>query len=40
MLELKNLTFTAQNTDVNGKSRLRTIIDNVSYTFEKENSMQ
>jgi Fe-S cluster assembly ATP-binding protein len=37
MLELKNLTFTAQNTDANGRSSLRTIIDNVSYTFEKGN---
>lgn len=35
MLELKNLTFSAQGTEVNGKSRLRTIINNVSYTFEK-----
>ncbi|NLA75717.1 MAG: ATP-binding cassette domain-containing protein [Deltaproteobacteria bacterium] len=35
MLELKNLTFSAQSTDANGKSFLRTIIDDVSYTFEK-----
>jgi Fe-S cluster assembly ATP-binding protein len=35
MLELKNLTFSAQSTEANGKSRLRTIINNVSYTFEK-----
>jgi Fe-S cluster assembly ATP-binding protein len=35
MLELKNLTFSAQSTEANGKSRLRTIINNINYTFEK-----
>jgi Fe-S cluster assembly ATP-binding protein len=35
MLELKNLTFFVQSAEANGKSRLRTIINNVSYTFEK-----
>jgi Fe-S cluster assembly ATP-binding protein len=35
MLELKNLTFTAKVTDISGKSKLRTIIDNINYSFEK-----
>jgi Fe-S cluster assembly ATP-binding protein len=35
MLELKNLTFSIQNTESSGKTRLRTIINNVNFTFEK-----
>lgn len=35
MLEIKNLTFSAQTTEANGKTRLRTIINHVNYTFEK-----
>ena len=35
MLKLKNLTFTAKGTDISGKTKLKTIIDNINFTFEK-----
>lgn len=35
MLELKNLKFTSGITDSSGKSEIRTIINDINYTFEK-----
>jgi Fe-S cluster assembly ATP-binding protein len=36
MLQLKNLTFAVQNTDSSGKVGMRTIINKINFTFEKD----